>query len=111
MGEHYQDYLAAMESVCAERVVGPGATGTRPGETRDRRSPAARLLDDEASPERGRAVTRKVDRVGMTSYRPEGNWVGDETDHLTGYAESWRLDDLDDLDDEDDEDDWTREPT
>ena len=46
----------------------------------------------------------------MTSSRPEGNWVGDETDHLTGYAESWRLDDLDDLDDDEDEDDWTREP-
>jgi hypothetical protein len=48
----------------------------------------------------------------MTSSRPERNWAGDETDHLTGYLESWRLDDLDDLDEDedDDEDDWTREP-
>ena len=47
----------------------------------------------------------------MTSSRPEDTWVGDETDHLTGYAESWRLDDLDGDDDEDDDDeDWTAHP-
>jgi hypothetical protein len=46
----------------------------------------------------------------MTSSRPEDMWVGDETDHLTGYEESWRLDDLDDLDDDEDDDDRTADP-
>ena len=44
----------------------------------------------------------------MTHSLSENNWVGDDTDHLTGYDESWRLDDDDDDDedfDNDDEDD------
>ena len=48
----------------------------------------------------------------MTHSLSENSWVGDETDHLTGYDESWRLDEpsaLDDEDDWDDDDDWDDE--
>jgi hypothetical protein len=43
----------------------------------------------------------------MTNSLSENSWVGDETEHLTGYDESWRLDDngLDDEDDFDDDED------
>ena len=47
----------------------------------------------------------------MTSLQPEGNWVGDETDLLSGYAESWRIDELDEIEDDDNEDHvWADEP-
>jgi hypothetical protein len=38
----------------------------------------------------------------MTASPSENSWVGDETDHLTDYDDSWRLDDdEDDFEDED----------